>query len=574
MKKQIVSETKQYQPSFPDALLLDDTPKVNSFNGVTSDAVARAVAGASGEVPQVTENDNGKVLKAIYDEGGPAVEWGEATVDQTYDATSTNAQSGVAVAGALAGINQVPNFGLLNARQFLTVDELGEHTQWAGINQVPASTSYDADKVLTVNAQGTPAWATAGGGSSYTAGNGIDITANEVSVKAGTGLEFGNTSATVTKQTVGLTQHINSSNYDSVNVIQQLTPEIFAAIGNNTATVTLSTIPVTDPDSTNWYFNSDSTGATAYVVIGKLKRSVGNTSGWDFDASKVMYLGVAVQTLDASNAVPTGVAFNVHASDDTDTDSTLTWSELTTALAGGTISDYAIFIAYKSESIIGLYPIAAYCSHITGVVDGTVTTGSITYTATIANSLKVSNPLPASAVADANKVLTVNAQGTPEWAVAQGGGGSSSRSQFDTAFNLTYDSSWGNVWRLSTDRNYRLDLTGGPGVYAYQLYVELYEPESGEVHTAINGFYAVTVSVGNSRETHLYHLAGEGDIGCKGSGILDISFAQSIRGTNVYVLIQPTTSDGTPIPSTFTEGSVTLTLAKLSTLSGGWQQQQ
>lgn len=122
MKKQIVSETKQYQPSFPDELLLDDTPKVNSFNGVTSDGVARAIAGASGEVPQVTESDNGKVLTAIYDEGGAAVEWAESQggdVDQTYDATSTNAQSGVAVAQALAAIPSpeevsVVSFGTAN----------------------------------------------------------------------------------------------------------------------------------------------------------------------------------------------------------------------------------------------------------------------------------------------------------------------------------------------------------------------------------------------------------------------------------------------------------------------------
>ena len=79
MKKQIVSETKNYQPSTVDELLLDDAPKVNSFNGITSDGVARAIAGASGEVPQVTENDNGKVLTAIYDEGGAAVEWAEAS---------------------------------------------------------------------------------------------------------------------------------------------------------------------------------------------------------------------------------------------------------------------------------------------------------------------------------------------------------------------------------------------------------------------------------------------------------------------------------------------------------------
>lgn len=132
MKKQIVSQTRQYQPSYDDELLLDDTPRVNSFNSVTSDGVARAIAGASGEVPVVTENDNGKVLKAVYDEGGPAVEWGEGvTVDQAYDATSTNAQSGVAVAGAIGSVNQVP-----------------------------ASTSSDADKVLTVDAQGVPGWAT------------------------------------------------------------------------------------------------------------------------------------------------------------------------------------------------------------------------------------------------------------------------------------------------------------------------------------------------------------------------------------------------------------------------------
>ena len=67
-----------FQPVMTDKLVLDSTPTVNSLNGVTSDAVARAVAGASGEVPQVTENDSGKVLTAIYDEGGPAVEWGDA----------------------------------------------------------------------------------------------------------------------------------------------------------------------------------------------------------------------------------------------------------------------------------------------------------------------------------------------------------------------------------------------------------------------------------------------------------------------------------------------------------------
>ena len=111
MKKQLVSATKTYQPSYPDELLVDDKANVGSFNLITSDAVARAVAGASGEVPQVTESDNGKVLTAVYDEGGAAVEWAESqggNVDQTYNSASTNAQSGTAVAGALASVDEVP----------------------------------------------------------------------------------------------------------------------------------------------------------------------------------------------------------------------------------------------------------------------------------------------------------------------------------------------------------------------------------------------------------------------------------------------------------------------------------
>lgn len=78
MRKIINAEGQEFVPVSTDDLVLDAVPTVNSFNSVTSDAVARAVAGASGEVPQVTENDNGKVLSAIYDEGGPAVEWAEA----------------------------------------------------------------------------------------------------------------------------------------------------------------------------------------------------------------------------------------------------------------------------------------------------------------------------------------------------------------------------------------------------------------------------------------------------------------------------------------------------------------
>ena len=150
LRKVINSSTQQFEPVLVDKLVLDAVPTVNSFNSVTSDAVARAVAGASGGVPQVTESDNGKVLKAVYDEGGAAVEWGEAapavTVDQTYNSLSENPQSGVAVAEAIATVNQVP-----------------------------ASTSSDENKVLKVNAQGVPGWAEASAGTEYSFGNGLTV---------------------------------------------------------------------------------------------------------------------------------------------------------------------------------------------------------------------------------------------------------------------------------------------------------------------------------------------------------------------------------------------------------------
>lgn len=88
----------------------------------------------------------------------------QVTVDQTYSASSTNAQSGTAVAGAIATIKQVP-----------------------------ASTSSDSNKVLTVNSQGTPAWADTQlpEEKSLVEGTGIDITegADSVTISLDTPVE-------------------------------------------------------------------------------------------------------------------------------------------------------------------------------------------------------------------------------------------------------------------------------------------------------------------------------------------------------------------------------------------------
>lgn len=95
----------------------------------------------------------------------------DITVDQSYNASSENPQSGTAVAGAIDGVKQLP-----------------------------ASTSADATKVLTVNSEGVPGWATAASGGAtwtttqYTSGatvsyGSITIPLDEpLPVKAGTNL--------------------------------------------------------------------------------------------------------------------------------------------------------------------------------------------------------------------------------------------------------------------------------------------------------------------------------------------------------------------------------------------------
>lgn len=158
------------KPSIPAAQVNSDW---NAVSGVSEILNKPTIPSGSDLVPPYSlPTDEGKVLTVgpsttywstpapggvtdVEVDGTSVVSQGVAsitmpTVDQTYDGTSTNAQSGVAIAGELATINQVP-----------------------------ASTSADSGKVLTVDSNGDPGWATGGGGTSYTAGYGIYIDPND-----------------------------------------------------------------------------------------------------------------------------------------------------------------------------------------------------------------------------------------------------------------------------------------------------------------------------------------------------------------------------------------------------------
>ena len=151
-------------PVLKDEMVLDTTPTVNSTTPVTSDGLARAIAGASGEVPVVTENDNGKVLSAIYDEHGPAVEWADAPSELP------------SVTG--------------NAGKVLSVNSGATGVEWADApSGVPEYSAADNGKVLgvvTTGVEETPEldWVEvqSGGGTNVIAGDGLTGS----SVEAGT----------------------------------------------------------------------------------------------------------------------------------------------------------------------------------------------------------------------------------------------------------------------------------------------------------------------------------------------------------------------------------------------------
>lgn len=141
------------KPTIPPGVTVDQVYDPSSANAQSGTAVAGAIGNVK-QVPGATSADNGKVL-GVTDTSG-TVGWitpaPGVTVDQTYNPNSTNPQSGTAVAGAIGDVKQVPS-----------------------------SNAGDANKILKVNAQGTPEWAT-DVDTTYSAGTGLSLSGTTFNV--------------------------------------------------------------------------------------------------------------------------------------------------------------------------------------------------------------------------------------------------------------------------------------------------------------------------------------------------------------------------------------------------------
>lgn len=163
--------TKSELPSANQLVPTSTSADANKVLTVNSQGNAEWTTAAPGGVTDVEVDGTSVVSGGVASITMP-------TVDQTYNAASTNAQSGVAVASAistkqdtvsdLATIRSGAALGstAVQPGDLATVATTGAYSDLSGtptipsgVQLVPAATSADADKVLTVDAQGIPDWA-------------------------------------------------------------------------------------------------------------------------------------------------------------------------------------------------------------------------------------------------------------------------------------------------------------------------------------------------------------------------------------------------------------------------------
>jgi hypothetical protein len=329
---------------------------------------------------------------------------------------------------------------------------------------VPKAEPSDAGKVLKVDSQGTPVWGEDSGGTSFEPDKGLELTDGKLSVKT----------------YYGLTNNMNGEGL--VGIVP----------GDSTLSVNNSGIRVTNPLPASTTSDSgkvlkvDAQGAPVWgdapagivefdwstVTLADIERAI--TAGktpvmlyvpWDNAYTTKCYLQKIEHTGSGDNYVfvstPEGF---VNTPSDQSTSITV------------------LFMMYDGSKGSNVRLVSAILSSS----DGSVTMAQGATSSYL--DLSVTNPLPASTSADADKVLTVNSSGNPVWATAQGGGGGGNWGM-QTKYISLVDPNSSTQWRQDIPINITgsNDATFGDPYGAYPL-SQLFSYPDASTGELCNGF--------------------------------------------------------------------------------------
>ena len=303
------------------------------------------------------------------------------------------------------------------------------------INNVPAVTSSDDNKVLKASytgGVGSYSWENETG-TTYTAGNGIDISNNEISVDTTVVATQTDLSSKQDTLTAGTNIQINGSTISATDTTYS------AGTGIDITGTTISADTSVLATQTDLSSKQDELTAGSNIQINGTTISATDTTysagtGIDITGTTISAdTSVLATQTDLSNKqdeLTAGSNIQINGTTISATDTTYS-AGTGIDITGTTISADTSVLATQTDLSSKQDELTAG-SNIT-ISNNTISATDTTYSAgtgisITSNAISVDNPLPSSTSADEGKVLKVDANGDPEWAT--GGGGSQVQSDW------------------------------------------------------------------------------------------------------------------------------------------------